>query len=69
VTIDEYIAFFDAKISAYLPARRAQDVRNVLEGREPKAIFMVLERVVEKEELQDSAFEDALTDFYWQFCS
>ncbi len=69
VTIEEYIGFFDAKIGAYLPARRASEVRSVLEGGDPKVIFMTLERVVEKEELQDSDFEERLTDFYWQFCS
>ncbi len=69
MTIEEYISFFDVRICQQLPERRAQELHNILAGGEPKSIFLVLERVVEKEEIRDPDFEKNLMDFYWQFCT
>jgi hypothetical protein len=68
MTLDEYIALFAEEVAKQLPDGQAREVSGILLERNPRRVFLVLDRLREAGSLHGTHVEQALTDFYWDFC-
>lgn len=67
MTIDDYIKIFRDDCNEHLPWEEAKDMEAVFATRNPRAIYLELNKLKEARRIPSDRFEKLLANFYGQF--